>query len=79
MAACLQALQWQAQLEPQEIIKQGAAVITQLELANTKLRESGRCANSLQEPWKNSLLLQELLAASGHRDVGFAELFCKGA
>jgi hypothetical protein len=63
-------------------------MISQLEWANAELVSSGKCAHWFRDcdaitkkvtEGVNGFLMQELLVASGHCDVGAVELFRQGA
>jgi hypothetical protein len=84
---CAQAIEWQAARSPAEVMQQREEMISQIELANTVLWESGKCEHWFRNcdpiiqkvsEGVNGYLLQELLTASHHCDVAAVELFRTG-
>ena len=82
-----QAIQWQSTKTPSEIIAAREEMISQIELAASELRESGKNAHWFQEcdeitkqvsQGVNGFLFQELVCASRHCDQGAVELFRTG-
>ena len=82
-----QAVQWQANKTPSEIIAAREEMISQIEFAASELRESGKNAHWFRESdvvtkkvceGVNGFLFQELLWASDHCDLEVVELFRQG-
>ena len=83
----VEAIEWQAERTPTEVIQQREAMIQKLEEANAALWRSGKCVKWFERcdditrgvsKGVNGYLLQELLSASHHFDVAAADLFRDG-
>ena len=83
----VEAIEWQAERTPTDVIQQREEMIQKLEDANAALWKSGKCANWFERcdditrgvsKGVNGYLLQELLSASHHCDVAAADLFRDG-
>jgi len=84
---CAQAVQWQADKTPSQIIAAREEMISQIEFAASELRDSGKNAwwfEQCDEVTKKAcdgvsgFLFQELLRASRHCDLQVTELFRQG-
>jgi hypothetical protein len=88
VACCaFQAIEWQAERTPAEVMQQREEMMSKLEEANAAMWESGKRAEWFQRcdgitkgvsAGVNGYLLQELLCASGHCDPAAADLFRNG-
>ena len=83
----VEAIEWQAERTPTEVIQQREEMMQKLEEANAALWNSGKRANWFERcdditrsvsKGVNGYLLQELLSASHHCDVAVADLFRDG-
>ena len=88
LAACvLEALLWQAERSCSIVMAEREAIMVALELANTKMRDSGLCQewfNGCDEITRrvsreaNGQLFQDLLVAADYRDADCVELLRQG-
>ena len=87
VCCAFQAIEWQADRTPAEVMQQREEMLLKLEEANAAMWESGKRAEWFQKcdgitkgvsAGVNGYLLQELLRASGHCDPDAADLFRDG-
>ena len=83
----LEAQLWQAERSGSIVMAEREAIVVALELADTKMRESGLCHEWFQDCDEvtrrvsreaNGQLFQDLLVAAGYRDAECVELLRQG-